>query len=165
MALSELRIWRSALGMAVAVCVMTGTAAHAGDTDKDAVLAANAKFYAALNQVFTGEVTAMKDVWSHANDVTYMGPTGNYEHGWTGVLKDWEGQAALKLGGRVEPSEIEVVVEPTLAVVTNYELGENTNAQGKVEHVKLRATNTFRKESGQWKMVGHQTDKLPYLAK
>ena len=35
----------------------------------------------------------------------------------------------------------------------------------KVEKVKLRATSIFRKEAGLWKMVGHQTDKLPYLAK
>jgi ketosteroid isomerase-like protein len=163
MAFSRLKTSRVAAGVVLALFI--AGSASAADTDKDAVLAAHAKFYAALNQMFTGDLTPMKDVWSHANDVTYMGPTGNYERGWATVLKDWEGQAALKLGGKVMPSEINAVVEPTLAVITNYEVGENTNAQGKVERVQLRATNTFRKESGLWKMVGHQTDKLPYLAK
>jgi ketosteroid isomerase-like protein len=150
---------------ALFMLAVAGTTVHAADTDKDAVLAANAQFYAALNQMFTGQLSPMLDVWSHADDVTYMGPTGNYERGWNAVRKDWEGQAAMKLGGRVEAADIQVVVEPSLAVVTDYEVGENANAQGKVERVKLRATNIFRKENGQWKMIGHHTDKLPYLSK
>ena len=104
-------------------------------------------------------------VWSHADDVTYMGPTGGVEHGWSAVLKNWQGQAALKLGGRVEPADMQAVIGRDLAVVTAYEQGENTNADGKVARVKLRATNIFRKEGGQWKMIGHHTDPLPYLAK
>ena len=156
-----------ALGMSLALALGAGmgSAVRAADPDTSEVLTAHAGFYAALNQLFAGQVAPMIDVWSHGDDVTYMGPTGNYERGWSAVLKDWQGQAAMKLGGRVDASELQVVVGQTLAVVTNYETGENTNAQGKVERVRLRATNTFRKEGGQWKMIGHQTDTLPYLVK
>jgi len=28
--------------------------------------------------------------------------------------------------------------------------------------VSIRATNVFRKEGGQWKMIGHHTDLLPF---
>ena len=157
---------RLSMALLVAVAgIFLGIAAPASANDKAAVLAANARFYAALNKVFTGDVAAIKAIWSHADDVTYMGPTGNFEHGWSAVLKEWEGQAKLKLGGRVEPADIRIVVEPSLAVVSNYEVGENTNAKGKVAQVKLRATNIFRKENGEWKMVGHHTDLLPYLSK
>jgi len=149
-----------AIGGAV---LLTGTPASA--SDREAVLAANAGFYAALNKIFTGDVVPMTAVWSHADDVTYMGPTGGFERGWSTVLKDWESQAAMKLGGRVEPAEMELIVGQDVAAVTDYEVGKNTNANGKVERVKLRGTNIFRKEGGQWKMVVHQTDKLPYLAK
>ena len=153
-------------GLVLAIaCVWAAAPAWSADNEKDAVLAANTQFYVALNQVFKGELASMKEVWSNAGDVSYMGPTGNYQHGWSAVLKDWEGQAALKLGGRVEATDIRAIVGQTLAVVTDYEMGENTNAGGKVERVKLRATNTFRKEHGKWKMVGHHTDVLPYLAK
>ena len=152
-------------GVALMLALGAASIAWAADTDKDAVMAAHAKFYAALNAMFTGAVGPMTEVWSHADDVTYMGPTGNYDRGWPAVLKDWQGQAAMKLGGKVAASDMQAVIGQDLAVITNYEIGENTNAQGKVEQVKLRATNTFRKEGGQWKMVGHQTDKLPYLAK
>ena len=139
--------------------------ALAAENDKVAVLAANAQFYAALNKMFTGDVVPITAVWSHAGDVTYMGPTGTFDRGWNTVLKDWEGQAALKLGGRVEPIEMQLLLGQDLAVVTDYEQGENTNANGKVERVKLRATSIFRKEGAKWKMVGHHTDLLPYLAK
>ena len=146
-------------------CAMFAAASPASADERAAVLAAHAQFYAALNQMFKGDLAAMTKVWSHAGDVTYMGPTGDYEHGWGAVLKDWQGQAAMKLGGSVAPSDMQAVIGPRVAVVSNYEVGENTNAQGKVERLKLRATNIFRKEGKVWKMVGHHTDKLPYLAK
>lgn len=144
---------------------LIGSPAPASAGDTEAVLAANAGFYAALNKMFSGDVAPIVAVWSHADDVTYMGPTGGFERGWSAVLKDWEGQAALKLGGRVEPAQVQAIVGQDVAVVSDYEQGENTNANGKVERLRLRATNIFRKEGGAWKMVGHHTDKLPYLAK
>ena len=153
-----------ALGLTTA-CVIGVAPAEAVDPKSDAVLAANAQFYAALNKLFTGDVSSMTEVWSHADDVTYMGPTGGYDHGWAAVSKDWQGQAALKLGGRVEPADVRVIVGRTVAVVTDSEVGENTNAQGKIEQVRLRATNSYRMENGVWKMVGHHTDPLPYLSK
>jgi ketosteroid isomerase-like protein len=143
--------------------LLVGTLALANDNA--AVLAANAQFYAALNKMFTGDIVPIKAIWSHADDVTYMGPTGKFEHGWSSVLKDWEGQAAMKLGGRVKPADIHAIVGRDVAVVSDYEEGENTNAAGKVARLRLRATNIFRKEHGNWKMVGHHTDLLPYLKK
>jgi ketosteroid isomerase-like protein len=147
------------------VCTLISATLPAAESDKVAVLAANTQFYVALNKMFTGDVGPIKAVWSHADDVTYMGPTGGFQQGWGAVLKDWEGQAALKLGGRVEPGDIRLVVGKDLAVVSDYEQGENTNADGKIERLKLRATNIFRKEGSQWKMVAHHTDTLPYLSK
>ena len=31
-----------------------------------------------LNLMFAGDLGPMKDVWSHADDVTYMGPDGGF---------------------------------------------------------------------------------------
>lgn len=129
------------------------------------VAAANTAFYAALNKIFVGDVEPMREVWSHADDISYMGPNGRFEIGWADVSKDWDRQAALKLGGHVEPVETHAVVGDVLAVISNYEQGENTNAKDKTERVRLRATNVYRLEQGKWKMVGHHTDLLPYLAK
>ncbi len=148
----------------LATLILSGTA-KAEEPAPAAVLKANEGFYSALNKMFSGELEPMVEVWSHADDVMYMGPTGLYEKGWTAVLKDWQGQASMKLGGRVTPVDVHALVGQDLAVVSDYELGENTNAKGEFEHLKLRATNVYRKENGTWKMVDHHTDLLPYLAK
>lgn len=129
------------------------------------VLAANQQFYAALNQLLTGEMKSMTTVWSHEDDVTYMGPVGGFQMGWEAVRKDWEAQAAMKLGGKLVASEMRVTAGRELAVVSNIENGENLNVKGEIQKVSIRATNIFRKEDGQWKMIGHHVDLLPQMAR
>ena len=154
----------SAVGLAVAFLGPFAFAQKPSD-NKATVLAANASFYVALNAMLKGEIGPIEAVWSHASDITYMGPTGKFEIGWNAVLKDWKGQAAQKLGGRVNPVDIHMFTGKDLAVVADVEQGEIPDADGKPQPLKLRATNIFRKEDGQWKMIGHHTDTLPYLAK
>ena len=156
--------WISTLIVGLAGFSFANSAFAAGD-DKQAVRNAVAQFYAALNQMFLGDLDQMKAVWSHATDVTYMGPGGGFKVGWEQVQQDWEAQAALKLGGKVVPADMQVTVGRDLAVVSNLENGENTNAKGVTQKLSIRATNIFRKEGGQWKMIGHHTDLLPYLEK
>ncbi len=40
------------------------------------------EFYGALNAMFEGELAPVQALWSHADDVTYMGPGGGIEIGW-----------------------------------------------------------------------------------
>lgn len=124
---------------------------------------ATARFYECLNSMFTGDTSAMKQVWSHSDDVTYMGPDGGIEIGWKQVEVKWETQAQLKLGGEVVAEEIHVTLAGDMAVVQCREVGHNLDAQGRPLEVSIRATNVFRKENGTWKMVGHHTDVLPFL--
>lgn len=131
----------------------------------DEIAAAAAGFYAALNALFEGDLAPMVAVWSHADDVTYMGPDGGFQVGWKDVLADWEKQAAMKLGGRVDPDGMRITAGRELAVTHNYEKGENINTGGTSGSVLIRATNLFRKEDGAWKMIGHHTDKLSFLSK
>ena len=144
---------------------LASSRAHARDADEKAVVEAANRFYVALNEMFTGDLTRMIDVWSHAQDVTYMGPAGDFRVGWAQVLSSWKEQAAMKLGGEVRPENMRVTVGRDLAVTHNFERGENVGAQGKREKVSIRATNLFRKEKGTWKMIGHHTDLLPHLQK
>jgi ketosteroid isomerase-like protein len=137
----------------------------ATEKDTEAVRTATEEFYSALNAMFTGELGSMKKVWSHKDDVTYMGAGGGIRLGWEQVLADWDTQASLKLGGKVGPEEMQITVGRDLAIVSNYEIGQNVAADGKLQKVKIRATNLFRNESGKWKMIGHHTDILPFLLK
>ncbi len=147
------------------VCLIFESPTFAAEKDIEGVRAAAEQFYSALNVMFTGELGPMKEVWSHKDDVTYMGPGGGFRLGWKDVLADWESQAALKLGGKVEPKDMQVTVGRDLAMVSNYEIGQNVTADGKAQKVTIRATNLFRNENGKWKMIGHHTDLLPFFQK
>lgn len=151
--------------MAVTLGCVPNSAPPAAGDDEQAVKDVTAKFYGALNVLFTGDAGPVKDLWSHADDVTYMGPVGGFQKGWKAVEADWNAQAAQKLGGSVKAEDVHVTVGQDLAVVSNWEKGQNVGADGKVEVVSIRATSVFRKESGVWKMIGHHTDLLPHLAK
>jgi ketosteroid isomerase-like protein len=151
--------------MLAAVSLILASSAFAADKETEAVRAAADEFYLALNSMFTGELGPMKRIWSHEDDVTYMGPDGGFRVGWKQVLDDWEKQAALKLGGKVEPKDMRITSGRDLAFVSNYEIGKNVTAEGESRNVTIRATNLFRKEDGNWKMIGHHTDILSFLQK
>ncbi len=140
-------------------------AVYAAEGGNPAVMAAVDQFYAALNAMFTGDAGPMMAVWSHADDITYMGPAGGFQKGWAEIRNVWETHAAMKLGGKVTPDRMEVVEGSDIAMTHNYEIGENFDENGVRQEVSIRATNIFRKEDGQWKMISHHTDLLPYLEK
>lgn len=142
---------------------MHAQTAQESEDDMKAVNQAAEQFYSALNAMFAGDLEPMKEVWSQADDVTYMGPGGGLRIGWAQVLVDWEAQAAMRLGGEVRSRDMRITVGRDLAVVTNYEVGENVGPQGERRKVEIRATNVFRNENGKWKMIGHHTDTLPFL--
>jgi ketosteroid isomerase-like protein len=120
------------------------------------------EFYQALNKIFIGRINPMIAIWSHANDVTYLGPQGGIIVGWENVLKAWKKQTQLKLKGQVEPEDLHVINMGNVGIIHNYEVGAN-HVKGGIEKVRIRATNIFRKEEGKWKMISHQTDLLPHL--
>lgn len=136
---------------------------HSGELA--AVKKANADFYAALNAMFTGDLKPMEAVWSHADDVSYLPPDKAFLLGWEKVKADWAAQAKLKLGGKVEPSDVHIFLGQGVAVVQNVEEGENVNVGKQPKKVAIRATNVYRLEGGKWKMISHHADPLPFLEK
>ena len=155
------RIIPSLLVLTGAALIVTSPA-RAADDDTQAVKAAVATFHEALNKLFTGDAAPMKASWSHADDVTYMGPTGTKQVGWSQIEPYWDKQASRKLGGKVDAVDVHVTASPQLGVAVYFEKGENI-IDGKVQPVSIRTTTTFRKENGQWKVIGHHTDTLAYL--
>jgi len=156
------RIVRGLVFVMVVVIASSTPPARAADADTQAVTAAVAGFHDALNVLFTGDAAPMKAVWSHADDVSYMGPSGGRQVGWAQVEPYWDKQAARKLGGKVVVADLHLTVAPTLAVAHYVEKGENI-IDGTPQPVFIRTTTTFRKEAGQWKVIGHHTDTLAYL--
>lgn len=128
----------------------------------DEIKEAAGQFYAALNSMIQGDLEPMIKIWSHADDVTYLDPMGNMLVGWDQVLKSWEEQAKLKVGGKVDPENMHVVAGVDIGVTIDYERGTGY-INGEPVKTDIRATNTFRNEDGKWKMIGHHVDLMPWL--
>ncbi|MFM8238097.1 MAG: YybH family protein [Actinomycetota bacterium] len=120
---------------------------------------AHEAFYRALGDIFRGDVTPMHDLWSHADDVTYMSPLGDLLVGWAPIRDAWADQAATITGGPVNPEEVRLVESDGLGVVVGFERGSIVIG-GETQAVNIRATSTYRCEDGDWKMIGHHTDRL-----
>lgn len=145
--------------------VLAKDAASNNDDLRNAVNAANDQFYAALNSMFVGNMEPMDSVWSHADDITYLSPTGERLAGWEAVRKSWQINADRKLGGKVESRDVQIVLlSPTLALVTNREVGENPNTPQGPMNVNIRSSKIYRLESGKWKLVFDHVDLLPLLS-
>ena len=142
----------------------TGGARIADGAEAKSVSAATAQFHSALNSIFKGEIGPMEEVWSHADDVTFMGPAGGMLVGWDQVRAHWKERASKRLEGEVNAEKMRIHVGREIAVTCGYEVGEII-VDGKPQKVSIRATSVFRKENGQWKMIGHHTDLLPFLEK
>ncbi len=140
-----------------ALAALPSLAAHGDHKDVDHAVET---FYVALNQLLAGDVSAMEGVWSHTQDITYLGPGGSIKTGWPAVLEDWKAQAALKLGGKIAAKDVQITQNGNLAVVVNYEVGEIKGPNGSMQKVSIRATSSFRQENGTWKMIGHHADRL-----
>ncbi len=131
--------------------------------DERAVAAAAARFYDAVNAMFAGDVAPMVAVWSHEDDVTYMGPAGGRAVGWQQVLAGWQAQAALRLGGEIRPDGLRITLGKDLAATSSFVRGHNLGADGTRHEVSVRDSNLFRKEAGEWKMIAAHVDLLPHV--
>lgn len=123
---------------------------------------ASKRFYEALQALLVGDIALMEKIWSHAEDVTYLGPQGGLLTGWQQVLDALKEQAAMKLKGSIEVQDEHFFQEGNIGISQAYEVGSNY-IEGRVQNVRIRATNIFRKENSDWKMISHHTDLLPFL--
>jgi len=147
------------LSSAAALLLLSATSAVAAEasSETEAVLAANGKFYRALNAMFEGNPKPFEEVWWHTDDIVYMGADGAYSVGWKSIYKNWEKQAKLKIGGKAEPKDVKVFVSGDMAMTSQFTVGTN-RFDGKDVPVKLRATSVFLKKDGEWRIVRHHVD-------
>jgi ketosteroid isomerase-like protein len=131
---------------------------------EDEVRQASDSFYAALNQLLKGNPSSMSEVWSHGGDVSTMHPIGGREIGWDQVWQTWQqtsqGLAQVDLSDVTVPDLVVIPVGSDAA----YTLGTEQirgNVGGQEVSGGARATNVYRREGGQWKMVHHHGDALP----
>ena len=126
--------------------------------DRQAVRAAVDQWFVVLNAMLNGDPKPFAELYSHADDVTYMGAEGTYRTGWPATYADWKTQAEKAKGGKVEGSDIHVMVIGDMAAAQHYTQGQVAGADGKMTDAKMRESSVFRKEDGQWKMISHHAD-------
>ena len=129
--------------------------------DTDDLGAAQEAFYDALDAVFAGDPAPMRAIWSHADDVTQMGPMGDLIVGWAPIEAGWVAQAKIMEGGTVRPLDVRLFVSGDLGAAMGLERG-HVVIGGTTSGVAGRSTNLFRREGGVWRMIGHHVD--PHVA-
>ena len=122
------------------------------------VIAANNSLYSSLNTMFEGDFGPISNVWSHGDSITYMGPFGGKLVGWEAIGADFKQVTDMKIGGSIRPEGVSVQIGEDMACVSCTEVGENIGPDGQPVQVRHRATNIFRLENGQWKLIHHHTD-------
>ena len=148
----------------ILIISLVGFAVPASASDeKAAVRKALDGFYTSLNAMFKGDPAPAKDVWSQSEDVAYMGADGGFQVGWEEMYIDWVKQANLKIGGKVEVTDVHINLGKEIAVTHQLVRSVDTEAESINKHASLRASSVFRKEDGKWKMIGHHVDVIPAL--
>lgn len=122
------------------------------------IRAANDRLYEGLNAMFTGDLEPLNKLWSHSDNITYMGPFGGQLIGWKAVHADFAKVAAMKLGGKIVCKDLHVFAGMGMGYTICVEAGENIGEDGQPVKVSHRATNIFHLENGEWKLVHHHTD-------
>ena len=153
------RVFRiSAVMTAAVLWLFVTTSAASPETE---MRQAAERFYRALNTNLSGDVGPMLEIWSHGGDVTNMGPFGGLLVGWQAVRAEWERLAAVKSGNRVQLEDSYVVASGQLGVLVGH-LKVTAQRKGESVMLKMRVTDTFRRENGSWKVIGHHQDLFPW---
>jgi len=133
--------------------------------DEIAVRAAVNQWFDVLNAMLNGDAEPFAALYSHKDDVTYMGAEGTYRVGWPATFADWAAQAEKSSGGSVEGRDVHIVVADDMALASHYTVGNVRNSEGEMTETAVRETSVFRKEDGGWRMIGHHADANPAWAK
>lgn len=114
-------------------------------SDEDAILAANAAFYAAFAN---GDIAGMTAVWADTDDVSCIHPGWPALVGSVAVLGSWGEILASAERPQIACAEPQAVIDGDQGRVLCIEV---------VEGAPLATSNHFKRVAGAWRMVHHQS--------
>lgn len=156
---------RSFNWMVVAIAIMGSLSSGAAgqpsraSADLDATLA---NYIGASNQFYDGKPDAVKQLWSHEDDVTLSGAAGGETaKGWSEVSKRLEWASAQFSRGSKAVDLVHKFVSGNIAYVVQYE-HILYYPPGKTTQLKrdYRVTTIFRREANGWRVVHRHADTL-----
>jgi ketosteroid isomerase-like protein len=120
------------------------------------------QWHLAQDEFVKGNPELVKQMWSHAEDVSVANPYGPPVRGWDEVTEVVEHAASLRRDGKATGYEVVAkYVTGELAYVVQIERAESKVGDGEeITPYVLRATNIFRPEDGEWKIVHRHADPI-----
>ena len=117
-------------------------------------------FYAAGNQLLAGDPNAFAPIWSEAEDISLLGPTGVVCVGRQAVMDEFAKEATMGFRGTLVADGRRFVETPEMGVLVCIERTSGMTQAGEAIQSDIRSTTVFRKERGQWRAVHHHTDRF-----
>ena len=117
-------------------------------------------FYAAANQMLAGDLSGFEAIWSEADDISHLGPTGNLTTGRSAVMDEFAKEAAMGFEGTLRADDRRFVESPEMGLMVCVERTSGMTKAGGSINVDIRATTIFRKEAGHWRVLHHHTDRF-----
>jgi ketosteroid isomerase-like protein len=117
-------------------------------------------FYAAGNKLLSGDPHAFALIWSEAEDISHLGPTGVVCVGRQAVMDQLAKEAAMGFRGTLVADERRFVESPEMGVLVCVERTSGMTQAGEAIQSDIRSTTVFRKEAGHWRVVHHHTDRF-----
>jgi ketosteroid isomerase-like protein len=120
------------------------------------------RYHLAQGEFLKGNPEPVKKLVSHREDVSLANPYGPPVRGWEQVAKTIEHASSLRRDGEFVGSEIVAkYVTAELAYVVQIERAKaKVGASEDITPYALRATNIFRPEDGEWKLVHRHADPI-----
>lgn len=135
----------------------SAAAAELSPAEKE-ILAATTLFYTALNSAIQGNFDPLGAVWSHRPDVSDLSADGGEQFGWNEIHAHIQNMVRAYPSGHIEAENVRVVADGDIGYSVCTEAGQMRSADGPMVKFSQRATNIFRREGGQWKLVHHHAD-------
>jgi ketosteroid isomerase-like protein len=115
--------------------------------------------HAAITQQSQGHPEAFLELWSHADDVTIMAAIGGYQVGFDAVCELLTAASKTQHFDGWRAENVATVLDENLAFTVELEhYARNGDAGDK--GMTLRATQIYRQEDGQWRVIHRHGDIL-----
>ena len=117
-------------------------------------------FYAAGNKMLAGDCAPYAEIWSEADDISHLGPTGNLCTGRKAVFEQFTRESGMGFDGTLVADDRRFVESSDMGYMVCMERTSGMTQAGEALRIDIRATTIFRKEYGHWRVVHHHTDRF-----
>ena len=115
--------------------------------------------HAAITKQSQGHPEPFLELWSHAGDVTIMAAIGGYQVGFDAVRELLTAASKTQQFDGWSAENVATVLDGSLAFTVELEHYAHT-VDGEDKGITLRATQIYRREDGQWRVIHRHGDIL-----